>query len=435
MCDRAVQPGQRFCTGCGAALSDPAAGQPTSVVAAQATPTDSEWADPVWAPTGSVPAVPAPGLTDQLPATEPIQLAPPEPVSAAPVPADEPVLTPYDYGGDPTIVTPAEPATTLVPGAYGPADAPARRFQFRLNAVLVLGIVTAMVGMAALFTDVLRIESDRVLVARPDTPVGFGTGTWLLDDFAGNLSIAGLLAIMAMAAGAIASALGWTWGGGLAGGGGLAFGGVAAIAIGLAQMPIDAAHEYARIPADPPFTLSITRDIGYHLLIVAAALGLVLFFACFNDAADRRAGLNPWIAALGGLAVVIATAGPLLPEGQGLFSDNWYLVEAPGEPPAMLLVGRAIQLVAFALAGLVGFLSVRRFGLGMAIGGSLPFLWMGFSTLVDITDDPVGPAFRNPGSAEIDLHGVTVIGVAAVASMLLLALIAAYDQTVRERPY
>lgn len=434
MCDRAVQPGQRFCTGCGSALNDPAAGEPTSVVAAQAAPdaalADPDWADPVWAPTGSVPAVPASGLTDQLPATEPIQAAPP-----APALPDEPVMTPYDYGGDPTVVTPAEGSTTALPAGYGQPEQPARRFEFRVSVVLVLGIATALVGMAALFTDVLRIESDRVLTPHPDTPPGFATGTWLLDDLADNLSIAGLLAVLAMAAGALASAIGWTWGGGLAGGGGLAFGGVAAIAIGLAQMPIDAAHEYARIPADPPFTLSITRDIGYHLLIVAAALGLVLFFASFNDAADRRAGLNPWIAALGGLAVVIAAAGPLLPERQGVFSDNWYLVEAPGEPPAMLLVGRAIQLVAFLLAGLIGFLSVRRFGLGMAVGGSLPFLWMGLSTLVDITDHPVGPAFRNPGSASIDLHGVTVIGIAAVASMLLLALIAAYDQTVRERPY
>jgi hypothetical protein len=77
---------------------------------------------------------------------------------------------------------------------------------------------------------------------------------------------------------------------------------------------------------------------------------------------------------------------------------------------------------------------VRRYGVGLAAGGSLPVIWMAASTLFDLTDRPVGPAFRNPGSSEIDLHGVTVIGVAALASMLVLAVIAAYDQTVRERP-
>lgn len=440
VCDRPVQVGQRFCTGCGSALSDPAAGQPTSVVAAQpatdqaatdqaATTQDNDWDDLVWAPTGSVPVQPAPSVTAQLPATEPLQISPPEP----PRLPEPDVLTPYDYGGDTTIIA-AEPATSLLPGTYAEPVGP-RRFAFRVNAVFVLGLATALVGMAALFTDLLRIDSDRPLVPRDDVPFGFGTGTWLLDDLADNLSIAGLLAVTAMAVGAVASALGWTWGGGLAGGGGLAFGGVAAIAIGLAQMPIDAAHAYAKIPADPPFTLSITRDVGYHLLIVAAALGLVLFFAAFNDASDHRPGLNPWIAALGGLAVVITTAGPLIPESRGLFSDNWYLVEAPGEPPAMLLVGRAIQLVTFLVAGLIGFLSVRRFGIGMAVGGSLSLLWMAASTLFEITDHPVGPAYRNPGSSEIDLHGVTVIGIAALASMLVLAIIAAYDQNVRERAY
>ncbi|HWL43610.1 MAG TPA: zinc ribbon domain-containing protein [Ilumatobacter sp.] len=432
VCDRPVAAGQRFCTGCGTALTDSDAGEPTSVVTIQPLgdqSTDNDWADPVWAPTGSVPVQPPADVTGQMPATQPLEVAPPEPQLP-----DESVLTPYDYGGDTTIVTPVESSTAVLPVGYGePAER--RRFEFRVNAVFVLGIAGSLVAMAALFTSVLRIESNRALVPRADVPFGFGTGTWLLDDLADNLSVAGLLAVIAMAVGAVASALGWTWGGGLAGGGGLAFGGVAAIAVGLAQIPIDAAHAYAKIPADPPFTLSITRDLGYHLLIVAAALGLVLFFAAFNDASDHRPGLNPWIAALGGLAVVIATAGPLLPEGRGLFSDNWYLVEAPGEPPAMLLVARMIQLAAFAVAGLIGFLSVRRFGIGLAVGGSLPFIWMAAATLLDLTDHPVGPAFRNPGSSAVDLHGVTVIGVAAVASMLLLAIIAAYDQGVRERTY
>ena len=263
--------------------------------------------------------------------------------------------------------------------------------------------------------------------------------TWMrldhkANDLADNLSIAGLLAVLAMIAGGVASGFRWRWGGGLAAGGGLALVGLAGLALGLTQVPIDAAHDFALIPADPPFTLTITRDVGYYLLIVASALALVLFFASLNDlVGDRRPGLNPWIAALGALAAVVAAAGPTLNEQSARFSDNWYLLDTPDGPPALLLIGRAVQIVLLVLTGLVGFLCVRRYGIGLAAGGALPYIWLGVSTLFELTDNPVGPAFRNPGSVETDVHGLTVIGIAALGSMLVLAIIAAYDQGIRER--
>jgi hypothetical protein len=190
----------------------------------------------------------------------------------------------------------------------------------------------------------------------------------------------------------------------------------------------------ARIPSEEQFVLTITRDLGYWLLIAAGAIGIVLFFASINDAlGDRRPGLNPWVAALGALAAVVTAAGPLIPENQAVFSDNWYLVEAPGEPPALLLVGRLVQLGLLAFTGVVGFLSVRRWGLGLAIGGSLPIVWLAASTLFELGDNPVGPGFRNPGAADMHLHGVTIIGVSALAAMSVLSVIAAYDQGTRER--
>ena len=45
---------------------------------------------------------------------------------------------------------------------------------------------------------------------------------------------------------------------------------------------------------------------------------------------------------------------------------------------------------------------------------------------------PVGPGFRNPGATDMHIHGVTIIGVSAIAAMAILAVIAAYDQGVRE---
>ena len=95
--------------------------------------------------------------------------------------------------------------------------------------------------------------------------------------------------------------------------------------------------------------LTITRDVGYWLLLASAALGLIVFFASINDAfGDRRSGLNPWIAALGALATVVAVLGPMIPEGTAIFSDNWYLREGPGEPSALLLLGRLVQLALLA---------------------------------------------------------------------------------------
>jgi hypothetical protein len=280
----------------------------------------------------------------------------------------------------------------------------------------------------------ISITSDQRLAPSEQTPFGFRIGTWIADDLADNLSIAGLLAVMLMVAGGVASGFHWRWGAGLAGGAGLAIAGLAALTIGLAQFPIDAAHEFVRIPSEQQFTLTITRDVGYWLTIVAAALGVVLFFAAINDApGDRRSGLNPWIAALGALAAVVAAAGPLLPESQAVFSDNWYLIDGPGEAPAMLLVGRLVQLALLLLAGVIGFLTVRRWGLGLAIGGSLPVIWLAASTLFELTDKPVGPGFRNPGATDMHIHGVTIIGTSAIAAMAILAVIAAYDQGVRER--
>jgi hypothetical protein len=88
---------------------------------------------------------------------------------------------------------------------------------------------------------------------------------------------------------------------------------------------------------------------------------------------------------------------------------------------ALLLVG-----------GVVGYLSVRRWGLGLAIGAALPIVWLAASTLFGITSNPVGPGYRNPGATNSDLHGVTIIGVSAIVAMAILAVVAAYDQTTRE---
>ena len=470
-CGRAIQVGDRFCTGCGVSLAGvtepteavPAVGEmraddPTEAVPAldstdiddptESSPTEPNpidtgllpatelveqvegdgWGDddPVWAVTGAIPPVdrPAAVATGELPATEPITEVWMEEVGAAPA----------EPGADPWSDTPtgAVAATAQMPTAWPTTATSVPDHRFRFSAVTLLGVVGGIVLLVGMFATVIEISSDVRLTIGDDAPATFRLGTWIADDLGDNLSIAGLVAALLMVVGGVAASFGWRWGSGLAGGGGLAAAGLAALVVGLAQYPIDAAHEFASIPTEDQFKLTITKALGYWLLVAAGAIGVVVFFASTNDAfRDRRGGLNPWIAALGALAVVVATAGPLLPVDLAAFSDNWYVGDGPGEPPAMLVAMRLAQLGLFAIGGVVGFLSVRRWGLGVAAGATLPCIWLGVSTLFEIGDSPIGPAFRNPGASDTTLHGVTIIGLSATLAMLILAAVAAYDQSTR----
>lgn len=431
-CGRPVEAGQRFCGGCGAPLRGVT--DPTEVVPT-ADPT-GEWAmdDPVWAATGAVPAT---VRTTDLPVTQAVT---PAPWALHDLPDATPPTTPAATGSiDPVWAPAAEgygPARTAeMPATAGPiAVTSVRRSRFRLSAVTVLGVVLAIVALVGSFTVAIGIESDGPLVLGADAPPTFRTGTWYVDDLGDNLSIAVLLAVVLTVAGGVAAGFRWRWGSGLAAGGGLAMTGLAALSIGLAQFPVEAARQFAAIPNTQAFTLTVTRDIGYWLLVVSAALGLLVFFTALNDAfGERRRGLNPWIAALGALATVVTVLGPTLPEGTAVLSDNWYRIEGFGQPSALLLVGRLVQLGLLAFTGIAGYLSVRRWGLGLAIGGALPCIWLAVSALFGITDNPIGPAYRNPGATDADLHGVTIIGISAVLAMAILGLVFAYDQSTRER--
>jgi hypothetical protein len=457
-CGNTVAADDHFCTACGASLDgvtnpteqldaiapDPPAGT-TPAAARQGADGhrddradrdqwETDWGDddPVWAATGSVDVVGRTTYpsTDQLPLTEPITEVRTQPALSAIVTAEP------DERWVPDVAATTIVSTTPTPTAEIPVFPRAieERRRFRFTAVLGLSFLGAIVTLLGLFATVVSIASDSRLVRTPETPPAFRTGEWITTDLADNIPIAGLIAACLMVGGGVASAFGWRGGSGLAGGAGLAAAGLAALAIGLAQYPIDAAYEMAAIPSEQQFTLTITRDLGYWLLVGAGALGIVVFFASTNDAlGDRRAGLNPWIAALGALAGLVMAGGPLIPEQLASFSDNWYVSDAPGAPPAMLLTARIVQLALLALAGLIGFLAVRRWGLGVAVGGGLPAIWLTISTMLELGDNPVGPGYRNPGSTVMDVHGVTIIGASALAAFALLAIVAAYDQTAHGR--
>ncbi|MGH9134607.1 MAG: hypothetical protein ACRDZZ_11760, partial [Ilumatobacteraceae bacterium] len=183
------------------------------------------------------------------------------------------------------------------------------------------------------------------------------------------------------------------------------------------------------------FTITLTRDLGYWLMLASIVIGGAVFVVSLMYAGDdNRSGLNPWIAALGAVSALIAAGGPLVPQGAATIRNNWSSAGGTFDQPTAYLAGRLAQVVLLALAGVIGFLQVRRWGLGLAIGGMLPAVWLAATAMLEIGDSPVGPAFLNPGSTDGDLHAVTVVGMTALAGLAIVAVIAAYDQTIRERP-
>ena len=52
------------------------------------------------------------------------------------------------------------------------------------------------------------------------------------------------------------------------------------------------------------FTLAITRDLGWFLILAIGILGIIVFLTTLRLAGSAgRPGLNPWVAALGALGV------------------------------------------------------------------------------------------------------------------------------------
>ena len=114
----------------------------------------------------------------------------------------------------------------------------------------------------------------------------------------------------------------------------------------------------------------------------------------------------------------------MIPEGTAVFSDNWYLRKGRANRRRYCCSG-ARQLALLGVSGIAGYLCVRRWGLAVAIGGALPIVWLAASTLFDLTDRPVGPAFANLGVDEIEparrddhrRQAVVAIGILAVVRL------------------
>ena len=439
-----MQPKQRFCGDCGVSLTGVT--DPTEELI---RPSPARAADPLinsaftdqlpvtQAVTGVVPSVAssrrrgAPKQVYDFASDEPDDITHPTVRPAPPVPAS-PARPPVAVTAEQVTAKYAPPAPTgtrtLEMPLIDPHEMGLRRFRFRFGVVSGTAVVAAVVALVGVFANVTSIATDA-------TSPTFETGDWLVSDLGSNLPVAGLVGIAALVVGAVVAGFGIRWGAGLAGGAGLALAGWAALVIGLAEQPLQAATTAVEQPTTESFTITLTRDLGYWLLLATIVLGGAVFVVSLVLAGnDGRSGLNPWIAALGAVSALVAAAGPLVPEGEATFRNNWTSAGGTFDQPTAYLAGRLAQVILLALAGVVGFLQVRRWGLGLAIGGMLPVVWLALTTMLELGDSPVGPADTNPGDAAGDLHAVTVVGITALAGLAIVAVIAAYDQTVRERP-
>jgi zinc ribbon protein len=449
VCGTEVRPEHKFCMECGARLRSPG----SALALAPPTPEDDE--------TSRLPALPAPAnhpmfdpVTGQLLAVPPPPPLPPPdddatevlPAVGAPLgrggfgPPDVSAQGPgrWDHPPDPAPAWPIEPypasvpATTVQPSyrddygsvgyeptgpappVYAPWDVPAweqaepakQPRAFRLKPLLLLTVLASVAAAVGMFVQVLDIQG---------TGIATVDGTWKLNDFGTNLTVAGVLTALTMVLGAIAWCAGFRWGAGLAGGGGAGLAGWVALALGQAEVVV------ARAESVQSGAVEVTRDIGYFGLAGAGALGLItLFVSLLRTGDDGRAGLDPWVAALGAMATIAAVVGPLIPVDNADVELNWS--SAPGtDVPTAWFAARFAQLVLLLLCGVFGFLVVRRYGLGLAIGGTICAGWLVLTTATEQTDSPIGLAVGNPDYSDLEPHIVTIVG---VGLMLFFGLVA-----------
>lgn len=326
---------------------------------------------------------------------------------------------------------PPSPVTDEVPMVFDGhgdlEDYPPPRDPFRIRLVFIFAVFC---GVATVLTPAANL-----IDIRTTRPVdGITTGPVTLDDVGTNLAIAAFVGIGAMVVGGFVACWGFRWAAGLAGGSGLAIIGWSALVVGLLEARIARAEQVTR-ESPIGFTLEITRDLGYWLVVTAAGLGALVFLASLRlSGTAARPGLNPWIAAIGAVSVLVLAVGPLLPVGDDAsFTDNFRSTDATGDLPALYFVGRLTQVGLIGVGGAIGFLLVRRYGLGLVAGSITVAFWLWYSSLAELGDDPLGIAAGNFGAPDTTPHAVTTVGMVLTLAMLLAAIIAALVQRPRVR--
>ncbi len=298
---------------------------------------------------------------------------------------------------------------------------PEARPPFTLRLVFVLAVFGAIATLMAAVANLTDIRTTRPIS-------GITNGVSTLDDIGSNLAIAGWVGTGVMVIGGLLACFGLRVGAGLAGGAGLAVLGWAALCIALIERPIAVAESITRESSEV-FTLTVTRDTGFWLIAAVGVVGLLVFFASLRlMGTGGQPPLNPWSAAVGALGMMMLAAGPLVPVGEASFADNFSSPTVAIDLPTAYFAGRLAQVALIAGTGVVGFLVVRRYGLGVAAGGIAVAVWLWLSSLLEIGTNPVGIADQNPGATDTMPHGVTTAGMAVALLALVITGVLAIIQ-------
>ena len=424
-CGAPVVPSQRFCMSCGRAIeqlpppvlsplgSAPSLHQPPSPPSAPVSPSVAAPPSPPSAPVSMLP---------------PPAYSPPAPVAPASSPestwavVEQTPVRPADDSpwmrdlADRTAIEQTSLATSrqaaVMPTAAQPVTSVRR---FRVTPLLIVAVLTSGTALASLAATLYSIDIDGVQSTAPRVGELFSNNT-----------IAVLVVALTLVGSAIAASFGSRLFAGVVGGAGLALVGFVAMQISVITEQFDSAG-YDRIANGGSITVTLTRDVGFWLLIAAAVGGLVSLGLSLRQAGeDHRPRLDASVAVLGACAAATLALGALIPENGVAFVRNF---NDDFVPPATLYL-RLGSMALLLLTGILGFLIQRRWGIGLVLGGLVVAVWQWITTLtVDASvatgDVRLGVSGGNLGSADGQPHVVTTVGLAATIALVALSLVLA----------
>jgi hypothetical protein len=433
-CAAAVQPGQRFCGSCGVMLSaggvpGGSAGQ-TAGAPGDLPPATPPPAAPPDAPPVATPATPAPPATPSaydptttltvveqtgydgnfLPPTPPATPATTPPWSAAPV------GSPSQFPTEQIRPQHEQHQQAQYQAPYQTQPQPQYQQQYYVDEIdarrgrIPLYVAAALTIGAGIASLVLRLFS---FDAQFDG--GSLNDSLTAAELSSNAPIGLVIGMVVMAIGTVLSGTGSRLGAGLAGGAGLGMASLAATMMALVVSSYDGAAE--TVPAAGAFVLTRTYEAGFFTLVGVVGAGLFAFFvSVWAGGSESRSPMHPAVAALGALAAVVAAASPLIPVDGAALVDNFGGAALTESVAAVRLVALALLL----LAGVVGFLNRRMWGLGAVLGAFGVALWIVVSREAEVGDSPVALGLGNLFSGEQIV--ATIAGVAATLVLALLAL-------------
>lgn len=275
----------------------------------------------------------------------------------------------------------------------------AAREPWRLTPLALIAAITAITGIAAAFFDVVKLESDD-LIAGPAKVGDLGTNSVVT----GIIAAVAVLVAIALYAGRRPLASG------LAAGASIGLAGWAALNLAVGLQMLDGWDFDAMTSATTPeITITKTYGVGFFLLVIAAAAGVVTLlvaFASMRDAQARR--FHPVAGLVGCLGAIGLAVGPLIPVNGAGFGDNF---SNDAAVPATLILRVAVLAVLLVVA-LVGFLHGGLWGIGVAAGAAVASLVQVVTTISTSNDTRIGVGIVNFFSFDGQVHAVTAIGMA-----------------------